>query len=69
MQPGSGLSTQEKQVRLIHLVDYIHTVHLSAAFWRQEEEEEEFYKLLPANKADHLCRTQNHISMVCCNSY
>ena len=22
-----------------------------------EEEEEEFYKLLPANKADHLCHT------------
>ena len=22
----------------------------------EEEEEEEFYKLLPANKADHLCQ-------------
>ena len=23
---------------------------------KEEEEEEEFYKLLPANKADHLCQ-------------
>ena len=29
--------------------------------WMEEEEEEEdFYKLLPANKADHLCQSDLH---------
>ena len=31
----------------------------------EEEEEEEFYKLLPANKADHLCQSWQYVIHPC----
>jgi len=41
---------------LRHNSDCLISADVAGAHCIEEEEEEELYKLLPANKADHLCQ-------------